>query len=126
MSEVVRTELAGRVIAAAIDVHRHLGPGLLESAYDRCMLFELQRARISFVHQRILPVQYKQITIDCGFRVDLLIENSLIVEMKAVERVLPIHQAQILTYMKLLRAKQGLLINFNVPRLVDGLKSFLL
>jgi GxxExxY protein len=103
-----------------------LGAGLLESAYERCFAYELTSAKIAFAHQRVLPIQYKDVLIDCGFRVDFLIKNDLLVELKAVERVLAIHQAQILTYMKLLNIRQGVLINFNVTRLVDGLRSYLL
>jgi GxxExxY protein len=122
----VREPLTGEVIGCAIEVHRRLGPGLLESAYQRCLAHELSRHHIQFVGQAPLPVEYRDLHLDCGYRIDFLIEGCLVVELKAVERVLPIHHAQILTYLKLLGVKQGLLINFNVTRLTNGLRSFLL
>jgi GxxExxY protein len=122
----VREPLTGIVIGCAIEVHTALGPGLLESTYDGCFSHELTLRGIQFVRQVPLPVVYKGFQLDCGYRIDFLVENSLLVELKAVERVLPIHHAQILTYLKLLGVKQGLLINFNVKQLVSGLKSFLM
>jgi len=122
----MRDPLAHLVIGCAIEVHRRLGPGLLESAYEGCVADEFKRRGVAFRRQVALPVDYRDRRIDVGYRVDLLIEERLIVEVKAVEHILPVHRAQILTYMKLLKVKQGLLINFNVPVLVQGLKSFLL
>jgi GxxExxY protein len=119
-------ELSKRVIGAALEVHRTLGPGLLESTYEQCMAHELSLAGIEFKIQPPLPVDYKGIKLDCGYRIDLLIEGTLIVELKSVAELLPIHQAQILTYMKLAKIPIGLLINFNVTRLRDGLKRFVL
>ena len=125
MTALLKTPLAERVIRCAIDVHRALGPGLLESAYDKCLAYELTANGISFKHQFAVPVAYRSVKIECGYRADFLIDDSLLLELKAVEKVLPIHQAQLLTYLKLLGIKQGLLINFNVTKLVDGLQSFL-
>ena len=119
-------ELSNRVIGCAIEVHRFLGPGLLESAYEQCLAYELNRSGIAFQLQHPLPVQYKDIRLDCGFRIDMLVENQLIVELKSVEAIKPIHEAQLLTYMKLANVKIGLLINFNNTRLKDGIKRFVL
>ena len=117
-------DLSNRVIGCAIEVHRELGPGLLESTYEQCLAYELKQNRIKFKLQHSQPVQYKEIRIDCGYRIDLLVENTLIVELKSVEEILGIHEAQILTYMKLSGARIGLLINFNVPMLKEGIKRF--
>ncbi len=119
-------ELTGKVIGAGIEVHKILGPGLLESAYEACLCVELDRLKIVYERQKDLPVEYKGIKLDCGYRLDLLFPGVLIVELKACERLLPIHQAQLLTYMKLMGIKTGLLINFNVPVLKDGLKRMVL
>ncbi len=119
-------QLSKRVIGCALEVHRTLGPGLLESTYEQCVAHEVSLAGISFQIQPPLPVEYKGIKLDCGYRIDLLIEGALIVELKSVADLLPIHQAQILTYMKLARIQTGLLINFNVTRLKDGIKRFVL
>ena len=119
-------DLSNRVIGCAIEVHRFLGPGLLESAYEQCLAYELNRSGIAFQLQHPQPVQYKDIRLDCGFRIDILVENQLIVELKSVEAVKPIHEAQLLTYMKLADVKIGLLINFNNTRLKDGIKRFVL
>lgn len=118
--------LTGRVIGCAIEVHRQLGPGLLESTYQQCLVFELAQAGIAFLHEWPLPVRYKGVLIDCGYRVDVLVEETLILELKSIERLLPIHEAQLLTYMKLASLNKGLLINFNTQRLKDGLKRMAL
>ncbi|NLW47342.1 MAG: GxxExxY protein [Firmicutes bacterium] len=118
--------LSNRVIGCAIEVHRHLGPGLLESAYMQCLAHEFTVNGIKFEIEKPLSVEYKGIRLDCGYRIDLLVENELIVELKAVEETLGIHEAQLLTYMKLAGIPVGLLINFNVERLKDGLKRFVL
>jgi GxxExxY protein len=118
--------LSNRVIGCAIEVHRELGPGLLESTYEQCLAHELQRSGIAFHLQHPQPVHYKGILLDCGYRLDLLVEGELIVELKSVERIKGIHEAQLLTYMKLAGVKTGLLINFNVTRLKDGLRRFVL
>ena len=119
-------ELSNSVIGCAIEIHRVLGPGLLESTYEQCLAYELGQAKIKFEIQRPLPVQYKGIKLDCGYRVDVLIQGQLILELKSVDVILGIHQAQLLTYMKLSAIKTGLLINFNVAKLKEGIKRFVL
>jgi GxxExxY protein len=114
------------ILAAAIEVHRGLGPGLLESAYLQCVQFELSQRKHRFVTQRALPIVYKGMQLDTSYRVDLIVEDSVVVEVKSVAALLPVHQAQVLTYMKLTRCPVGLLINFNVPRLMDGVKRLVL
>jgi GxxExxY protein len=118
--------LVQTVIGGAIEVHRHIGPGLLESAYQHCLAHELTLRGIQFVTQEPLPLVYKGLPLSCGYRLDFLIERRLIVEIKMVDRLLPIHQAQVMTYLKLLELKQALLINFHASRLLDGLKSILM
>jgi len=115
-------QITEKVIGAAIEIHKILGPGLLESAYEECLCYELSRARISFRKQVDLPVSYKEVKLDCGYRIDLLVEEEVIIELKTVEKLLPIHEAQLLTYLKMLDKRLGLLINFNVPVLRDGIK----
>jgi GxxExxY protein len=119
-------ELSRNVIGCAIEVHRNLGPGLLESTYRQCLAWELSHARIPFQLEVPLPVRYKNVLLDCGCRIDLLVTGDLIVEIKSVETPLPIHQAQILTYMRLAKISPGLLINFNVTKLQNGIKRFVL
>ena len=115
-------ELTGRVIGACIEIHKHLGPGLLESAYEESLCHELSLAGLHFERQKPLPVAYKDVKLDCGYRLDVVVENKLIVEVKTVEQVLPVHEAQLLTYLKLSGLPLGLLINFNVPILKQGIK----
>jgi GxxExxY protein len=117
--------LAATVIGCAIEVHRELGPGLLESTYSRCVSYELMANDVAFRTEVQMPVRYKGVQIDCGYRVDFVVEDWLLVEIKSVERLLPIHAAQALTYLKLSGARQILIINFNMTRLADGVKSFL-
>ena len=119
-------ELSNKVIGCALEVHKTLGPGLLESTYQKCFSSELSQANIGHQVQKSMPVCYKGILIDCGYRIDILVENRLIVELKAIDKILPVHEAQILTYLKLARFKTGLLINFNVARLKDGIKRYVL
>jgi len=119
-------ELSRSVIGCAIEVHRTLGPGLLESTYRQCLAYELSYALIPFQMEVPLPVRYKDVLLDCGYRIDLLVAGDLIVEIKSVETLLPIHQAQILTYMRLAKIPIGLLINFNVTKLQGGIKRFVL
>ena len=119
-------ELSNKVIGLAIEVHRELGPGLLENTYKQCLAYELGSGGIKFQIEAELPVRYKEICISCGYRIDLLIEDKLIIELKNVEGLRPIHEAQILTYMKLANINTGLLINFNEQRLKDGIKRFVL
>ena len=110
------------VIAAAIEVHRDLGPGLLESAYTTCLRHELAARKLEFVTERRIPLTYKGAALDCHYRLDLLVNDAVVVEVKAIAEVLPIHQAQILTYLRLANLPVGLVINFNVDRLVKGVK----
>lgn len=110
------------IIGAAIDVHRALGPGLLESTYRKCLCKELQLRGVPFVCELAMPVQYKGETLDCGYRIDVLVADLVIVELKSVEALAPIHEAQLLTYLRLSGKPIGLLINFNVPVLKDGIK----
>ena len=119
-------ELSRRVIGCAIEVHRTLGPGLLESTYRQCLACELSHDQIPFQMEVPLPVRYKDVLLDCGYRIDLIVSGDLIVEVKCVETLLPIHQAQILTYMRLSKIPIGLLINFNVTKLQSGIKRFVL
>ncbi|MCF6180240.1 MAG: GxxExxY protein [Geopsychrobacter sp.] len=115
-------QLTGSVISAAIAVHRELGPGLLESAYEACLTFELQDRGLKIERQKLLPVFYRSQRIDCGYRLDLLVEKSLIVELKSVAKLLPIHKAQLLSYLKMANLQVGLLLNFNVLQMKAGLQ----
>ncbi|HEV8618803.1 MAG TPA: GxxExxY protein [Candidatus Udaeobacter sp.] len=119
-------ELSRNAIGCAIEVHRNLGPGLLESTYRQCLACVLSHAGIAFQMEVTPPVRYKDLLLDCGYRIDLLVRRDLIVEIKSVERLLSIHQAQILTYMRLANVSIGLLINFNVTKLQNGIKRFVL
>ena len=118
--------LTGKVLGSAIEVHKHLGPGLLESVYEQCLAHELKLAKIPFVLQHKIPVNYKGVILDCGHRADIVVENKLVVELKSVEILLPIHEAQLLTYMKLMKMELGLLINFNSRLLKDGIRRIVL
>ena len=115
-------DLTGKVIGAAIEVHKILGPGLLESAYEGCLCRELELRKMLFERQKELFVEYKGVKLDCGYRLDIVVANRLIVELKACDSLQPIHEAQLLTYLKLTGMKVGLLINFNVPILKQGIK----
>jgi len=119
-------DLSNCVIGCAIEVHRTLGPGLLESTYEQCLAHELTRNGVAFRLQHPQPVRYKDIRLDCGYRIDVFVENKLIVEIKSVEKIKGIHEAHLLTYMRLAGVKIGLLINFNNVTLKDGLKRFVL
>ena len=114
--------LSERVIGACIEVHRHLGPGLLESAYEECLSHELTIRGIDFERQKSLPIEYKGTRLDCGYRLDITVERTIIVEIKSVESLTRIHEAQLITYLRLTGYPLGLLINFNVPTLVSGIK----
>ncbi|MGH9352433.1 MAG: GxxExxY protein [Terriglobia bacterium] len=118
--------LTHKIIAGAIEVHRHLGPGLLESAYEECLCWELKQAGLAVDRQVPLPVTYKQVRLELGYRLDLLVENQVIVELKTSERLLPIHEAQQLTYLRLTGVRKGLLLNFNSAVLKDGIKRMVL
>jgi len=118
--------LSRKVIGCAIEVHKHLGPGLLESAYEQCLGYELQQSGIAFARQVPLPVEYKDMRLDCGYRADLVLNDQLVVELKSVDKLQRIHEAQLLTYMKIAKIHTGLLINFNVNLLKSGIKRFVL
>ena len=122
----VFSELSNKVIGCAIEVHKALGPGLLESTYQQCLCHELRLSNIGFEKEKPLPADYKGCRLDCGYRIDILVEDEIIVELKSVDELKRIHEAQILSYMKLANIKQGFLINFNVKLLKDGLKSVVL
>jgi GxxExxY protein len=115
-------QISHGIIGAAIEVHQHLRPGLLESAYEACLVFEIKKLGMKVEEQKPLPVVYKEVKLDCGYRLDLVVEDEIIVEIKAIEKLLPIHDAQLLSYLRLTRKKVGLLMNFHVPVLKDGLK----
>ena len=110
-----------QIIGAAMDVHRALGPGLLESAYEACLMFELVSRGLKVEQQRALPVVYRDVKLDCGYRLDLVVENQVVVELKAVDELAPIHKAQLISYLKLSGLKVGLLINFHTKMLKDGI-----
>ncbi|MCA1792869.1 MAG: GxxExxY protein [Desulfobacteraceae bacterium] len=116
--------LTRRIIGCGIEVHQAIGPGLLESAYLQSLAHELHLAGLEFTMEHPLPVIYKNVRLDCGYRIDLLVENQVVVELKSIEKIKPIHHAQILTYMKLAGMPTGLLINFNVTKLTHGIKRF--
>jgi GxxExxY protein len=119
--EVEVNSLTGRIIGAAIEVHKALGPGLLESTYEECLCHELGQRKMRFERQRDLPINYKGLKLDCGYRLDILVEGIVILELKACEKIEPIHRAQLLTYLRLSGLKIGLLINFNVEVLKNGI-----
>ena len=119
-------QLSQRVIGCALEVHRQLGPGLLESTYEQCLAHELKTAALDFKLQHPLPVTYKGIRLDCGYRADMVVEGALLVELKSVDAIRKIHEAQLLTYMKLANVGIGLLLNFNVVLLQHGIKRFVL
>lgn len=119
-------ELTGEIIGAAIDVHRSLGPGLLESAYRACLCQELRSRNIAFVCEAPLPLSYKGLRLDCGYRMDICVQDRVVVELKSVEEWTDLHRAQLLTYLRLSGKKVGLLVNFNVPVLKDGIVRMVL
>ncbi len=114
--------LTGQIIGAAIDVHRALGPGLLESAYEACLIYELRLKKLEIESQKSIPIAYKDVVLDCGYRADLIVKNQVIVEIKSIGNLTPIHEAQLLSYLKLSGCKIGLLINFNVKYLKEGIR----
>ncbi len=120
------SELTEVIIGAAIDVHKVLGPGLLESAYEECFCHELGLRGVVTERQKPLPLVYKGLKLDCGYRLDVVVENRVVVELKTVDTILPIHEAQLLTYLKLSGIRTGLMFNFNVPVLKDGLRRMVL
>jgi GxxExxY protein len=115
-------EIATNIVKAAIKVHTALGPGLLESAYQKCMEYELKKNGVAVACETVLPITYESISIDAGYRIDMIAEDSVIIENKTVEKLLPIHEAQLLTYLKMKKCKTGFLLNWNVPRMKDGIK----
>lgn len=126
MSEAERNKLSSDIIGCAIEVHKALGPGLLENAYEACLFFELQLNGILAERQKPMPLMYRGKEMDTGYRVDLFVENEIIVELKAVDVMHPVYMAQVITYLKLSERRLGLLINFNVTRLKDGIKRIIL
>ncbi|MBL8827419.1 MAG: GxxExxY protein [Planctomycetaceae bacterium] len=114
-------DLTKEIIAAAIEVNKTLGPGLLESVYEECFCHELGQRRIEYQRQLAIPVKYKACELECGFRIDVLVANAVVVELKSIEKLLPIHEAQLMTYLRLSQKKIGLLMNFNVMVLKDGI-----
>jgi GxxExxY protein len=119
---MTENEIAKRVIGAAIEVHKSLGPGLLESAYQECLFYKLGKESLSVVKEKAMPLVYEEVVLDCGYRIDLLVENKVVIELKSVESLNDVHLAQTLTYLKLGDYKLGLLINFNVSLLKRGIK----
>jgi len=119
-SKLLHEELTEKIIGAAIEVHRALGPGLLESAYEDCLCHELNLRGLAFQRQVPLPVEYKGVKLDCGYRLDLVVQEAVVLELKCVDHILPVHEAQLLTYLKLTGEHVGIIINFNVATLVRG------
>jgi len=121
-----RDPLSDKVIGLAIEVHRFLGPGLLESAYEECLCYELKQHQVNFERQVPLGIDYKGTRLECGYRMDIVVARSLVIEIKSIERLLSLHAAQLLTYMKLSRVRTGLLLNFNAILMKDGIKRMVL
>ena len=119
--KLVLEELTEQILGAAIEVHKQLGPGLLESAYEECLCHELHLRGLHFERQISLPVEYKGIKLDCGYRIDVVVEDAVVLELKTVDRILPVHEAQLLTYLTLTGKKVGFIINFNVAMLTQGI-----
>lgn len=119
-------DVTREIIGAAIEVHRELGPGLLESAYQACLAYELEMRNLPFEREKPIYIKYKKRQIDCAYQLDFVINNHVVVELKSVETILPVHEAQILTYLKLTKCRIGLLINFNVAVLTKGIRRFVL
>jgi GxxExxY protein len=117
-------QITEKIIGCAIEVHKRLGPGLLESAYEECLSFELKSIGLKINRQVPVPVVYKEIKLECGYRIDLLVENTVVIELKSIEAFAPVHEAQIITYMKFANKEVGLLINFNVTLLKNGIKRY--
>ena len=118
-------KITEKIIGCAIEVHKLLGPGLLESAYEECLVFELSGSGLEAERQKPVPVIYKEIHLECGYRIDILVEDSVIIELKTVENFCPVHEAQILTYMKFAQKRTGLLLNFNVTVLKNGIRRYI-
>jgi GxxExxY protein len=118
--KLIHEDLTERVIGAAIEVHREIGPGLMESAYEDCLCHELHLRGLAFARQTPLPVRHKGVALDCGYRLDVVVEDALVLELKSVEHILPVHEAQLLTYLKMTGKRVGLILNFNVAVLARG------
>ena len=123
---LIHEQLTHEIIGSAIEVHKELGPGLLESAYEECLCRELSIRCVPFKRQVVLPVTYKGVKLDCGYKLDLLVEDKVVLELKAVETIIPLHQAQLLTYLRLSGMKLGLLMNFNTTLMTDGITRLVL
>lgn len=123
---LLEKELTDKIIRAGIEVHKALGPGLLESAYEKCLMKEFELSQIPFRSQVDLSLEYKGIKVDAGYRIDLVVDEKVIIELKAVESIIPVHEAQLLTYMKLTGIRVGMIMNFHVPVLKDGIKRMVL
>lgn len=121
-NERPENRITEKIIGCAIEVHKSLGPGLLESAYEECLCYELTQSGLRYKRQVPLPVVYKGVKLECGYRMDLVVEDSVVVEIKAIEKIMPVHEAQLLSYLKLHNKKVGLLMNFHIPVLKNGLK----
>lgn len=121
-----KNELSGLIVDGAFQVHKKLGPGLLESIYEEALCYELKKKQLNFIRQQSLPVPYDDIFLDTQFRLDLIVENEIIVELKCVERLIPLYEAQLLTYLKITKLRLGLIFNFNVPLIKDGIKRIAL
>jgi GxxExxY protein len=121
-----RDQLTEKIIGAAIEVHRHLGPGLLESVYEQCLCHELSLRGIQFIRQQPMPVKYKGMGIDCGFKIDIAVEGTVVLELKVVDKITAVHISQLHTYMKLANIHRGLLLNFNVHLMKDGILRYVL
>jgi len=119
---MTENEISEKIIGCAIQVHRELGPGLLESSYEECLYFELIQAGLLVEKQKPLPLVYKEVKLECGYRLDLMVENKVVIEVKAVDALNDVHMAQVLTYLKLSKCRLGLLMNFNVALMKDGIK----
>ena len=119
-------KLTQEIIGAAIEVHKHLGPGLLESAYEECLSYELTQRGLLIERQKPVPIIFKEVKLDCGYRIDILVNDLVIIELKSVDALIPVHEAQILTYLKFANKQVGLLINFNVKLLKEGIKRYVL
>ncbi|MCA9956056.1 MAG: GxxExxY protein [Anaerolineales bacterium] len=126
METYEHSELTRQIIGAAIEIHRHLGPGLLESTYESCLVYELEQLGLVVQRQVALPVVYKELQLPKAYRIDLLVNDQIVVELKAVDNILPVHEAQVLSYLKLSKLKVGLLLNFHVKMMKDGVRRFAL
>ncbi|MBK8904923.1 MAG: GxxExxY protein [Anaerolineaceae bacterium] len=126
MRDYEHSELTRQIIGAAIEIHRHLGPGLLESTYESCLVYELEKVGLAVQKQVALPVVYKELQLPKAYHIDLLVNDQIVVELKAVDNILPVHEAQVLSYLKLSQLKVGLLLNFHVKMMKDGVRRFAL